>query len=491
MLRTFLRLVVQPQRLGALAIAVATLTSGGAWASNICSAANVNAVLENGQRSNKIDKRLFYENIKASFPVFDKGGNHYIGTDAILDYWNRNPKLKDNRWLAYLMGTTLHETANRMFPVRETLASSDEIALQRLRRFLPGKTYYERWDETGQYYYGRGYVQLTWHYNYKKADERLGITDREKSFYWNADLALDPQASLDIIYDGMLYGWFTRRCLLEYFRPNVQGDWLNARRVINGKDRAADIAKLSQKFLTAIKAAEVPASFAETVEAQQNSSVGQDIEGLRTENTKVLKQVDDLRTEMLAQIEALRADMNRERTRFETLTLSNERLASDIAGARTELGASRQQVQDSMAELAATRADIDATRQQLSQTQTEIEATRTDISDTRGDITLLRGEIDDVRAELAALPRQLELSVEDQQRLIAMESSLASSEAALRAAEGDRRLNRDGVQAVERQMDALAEQLNQQNRQLNLMTQALQQANNRTLWNYMFGGSGE
>ena len=231
-----------------------------------CSETNVNAFLATDERPRyRIDKAVFYARLRefSDFnAVYKVSGDHYRGTDAIIDHWNDHSEFRDSRWLAYILATAYHETAYRMFPVRETLASTDEQAVTRLenayQRRGSGRVYWREVEETGEHYFGRGYVQLTWDYNYKRADTRFGHEDdRGQSFYWNPGRVLEPDASIAITYDGMIYGWYTGRCLLRHIYPNREADWIGARRIINGLDRADDIAELAGRFLIAIEAAEV------------------------------------------------------------------------------------------------------------------------------------------------------------------------------------------------------------------------------------------
>jgi putative chitinase len=53
---------------------------------------------------------------------------------------------------------------------------------------------------------------------------------------------------------GMINGMFTGKKLKDYFH-DVSADWVNARRIINGLDRANDIAAYAKKFLAALEAA--------------------------------------------------------------------------------------------------------------------------------------------------------------------------------------------------------------------------------------------
>lgn len=130
--------------------------------------------------------------------------------------------------IAYVLATTQWETAGTFKPVREGLSRSDDWRRLNLR-------YYP--------YYGRGYVQITWNYNYEKFGKRLGI-----DLLGQPDLALLHEYALPILVDGFEYGLFTGRKISDYINAG-KTDFVGARRCINGTDRASEIAALAQKFL--------------------------------------------------------------------------------------------------------------------------------------------------------------------------------------------------------------------------------------------------
>jgi predicted chitinase len=157
------------------------------------------------------------------------------GINAILAAWERFGD-GDDRHLAYILATVKHETAHTMQPIRE---------------FGRGKgKAYGKPDETGKAPYGRGLVQLTWRYNYVKADMELGLRGRLAENY---DLALDPEISVRILIAGMLEGWFTGKKLADY------SEFKSMRRVVNGTDKASLIAGHADTFLAAIQAAKAAA----------------------------------------------------------------------------------------------------------------------------------------------------------------------------------------------------------------------------------------
>lgn len=92
-------------------------------------------------------------------------------------------------------------------------------------------------------YYGRGFVQLTWRWNYKEFGKLLNIPLLEQP-----ELALQIPVAAEIIALGMGRGLFTGVGLSRYF--NIHGnDPVNARRIINGVDCADKIAGYYTHFL--------------------------------------------------------------------------------------------------------------------------------------------------------------------------------------------------------------------------------------------------
>lgn len=191
-----------------------------------------------------IDRKAFYAAVRVS--VF--GGYLFSetvsGIDAILDEWERR-KLKDKRWLAYMLGTVYRECGARMLPVREGFSASDAAA----RAFVRRQGYKYATEVNGQVYYGRGLVQLTWTTNYKKMADLLEVDLLAKP-----DLALEPPIASKIMFEGMIRGTFTGKSLALYFNDHGE-DWISARRVINGLDHAGDVAEVAQKFNRALREA--------------------------------------------------------------------------------------------------------------------------------------------------------------------------------------------------------------------------------------------
>lgn len=181
----------------------------------------------------------FFAAIKPLFGSFDK--KQVEGLNYLLDAWETHYPNGSLKFLAYSLATAYHETNATMQPVIEAYWLSEGWRKNNLR-------YYP--------YHGRGHVQLTWDYNYKKASERLKeLFGIEVDLVKNPEKALDPYTSALILYVGSIEGWFTGKKLAQYFGPGVANP-TDARRIINGTDKAAQIAGYYHVFVRALLASE-------------------------------------------------------------------------------------------------------------------------------------------------------------------------------------------------------------------------------------------
>jgi putative chitinase len=178
------------------------------------------------------DLRAFFDAIR---PIFRKGMTQDVvdGVNAIL-VATRNLPVSHR---AYLLATAAHETAYTMQPITEYGGRKyfDKYDTGKLAKDL-GNT--PQADGDGFKYRGRGYVQITGRANYK----RFGI---EKT----PDDALAPDLAAHILVRGCEDGVFTGKKLSDY----LPGDYVNARRVVNGTDDAKEIAALAVKFESALR----------------------------------------------------------------------------------------------------------------------------------------------------------------------------------------------------------------------------------------------
>ena len=144
-----------------------------------------------------------------------------------------------NSQIAYILATVKRETGDTFQPVREG-DWVGHISTDDYRR-----THYRYYP-----YYGRGYVQITWEYNYRAYSEKLGtdlVTDPDK--------ALDPNNALFILIDGFKNGVFTGKKLIDYVNSSST-DFFHARRCINGLDHAEQIKSFAVDFLSTLDSGE-------------------------------------------------------------------------------------------------------------------------------------------------------------------------------------------------------------------------------------------
>ena len=105
-------------------------------------------------------------------------------------------------------------------------------------------------DGDGQKYKGRGFVQITGLANYKFFSKITG-----EDLVENPDLALDAEVSAQIMTHGMLNGSFTGvgfRRKRPVSRYNIH-QYTQARNIINGTDRATEIAQFAMIFEKALR----------------------------------------------------------------------------------------------------------------------------------------------------------------------------------------------------------------------------------------------
>ena len=172
------------------------------------------------------------------------------GMESILDQAERRET--PLRWLAYMLSTAYHETAHTMQPIAEYGGR------RYFDKYEPGTRIGKNLGNTltgdGYRFRGRGFVQLTGRRNYHVASTKLGV-----------DFVADPEAvrvekhAAAIMFAGMEQGWFTGKKLADYITPK-KTDYVNSRRIINGTDRAALIARYASAFEAALRSAGYPVS---------------------------------------------------------------------------------------------------------------------------------------------------------------------------------------------------------------------------------------
>lgn len=195
-----------------------------------------------------INRQFFFDQVRASLFSGSLKQKQVNGLTALLDYWEDKHASKDDRWLAYILGTAYHEVDKRMQPIDEYGTNAyfmmmyDKTGARPTVAAQLGNT--EEGD--GAKFHGRGFVQLTGRRNYKDWQDRLGV-----NLINNPEKAKDLETATAIIFEGMRLGTFTAKKLSDYFNDDEE-DWVNARRTVNGTNKAQLIAGHAKAFYAAI-----------------------------------------------------------------------------------------------------------------------------------------------------------------------------------------------------------------------------------------------
>lgn len=177
-------------------------------------------------------REQFYSHVRAKFGKLAQG--QVAGLELVLDACEDAPLAH----AAYMLATAWHETNRTMEPVREAYWLSEAWRRTHLR--------YYPW-------YGRGYVQLTWQENYAKADKELELGG---TLLVTPDKAMEPEIAARIMREGMEAGWFTGVRLRDCLPSSgvaTREQYMNARTIINGRDKADLIEDYAQVFEKALR----------------------------------------------------------------------------------------------------------------------------------------------------------------------------------------------------------------------------------------------
>lgn len=183
----------------------------------------------------QVNRPEFYNAIRPIFPAGRLGGPQVQRIDALLDGIEAHGQLLLDD-AAYILATAHHET-DRFRTMREYASGKAYEGRASLGNTVPGD---------GKRFAGRGYVQITGRRNYTWASSLVGV-----DLIRNPEKACDLAIAAKICISGMLGGKFTGRRLAEFITP-AGSDFVGARRVVNGRDKAAAIAKLAYSYRAAL-----------------------------------------------------------------------------------------------------------------------------------------------------------------------------------------------------------------------------------------------
>lgn len=191
----------------------------------------------------KFNKEAFWDNYRTTYGKVTQKTVDAI--EELLHGFETFKEWKDLQQIAYAFGTIKHETAGTFEPITEygNRAYFD--------KYEGRKTLGNNKKGDGYKFRGRGFVQITGRANYEKFSDLLGI-----DLTVNPELALLTSNALYILTVGMHKGLFTGKKLSDYINLQIC-DYKNARRIINGTDKAILIAGYAREFEEILLASKV------------------------------------------------------------------------------------------------------------------------------------------------------------------------------------------------------------------------------------------
>ena len=184
---------------------------------------------------NITDEKIFFDTIRVTLFGGRLSRVQVDRVQALLIEMQRVELVTPERG-AYILATAHWETDR--FNAMEEYASGEAYeGRSDLGNVKPGD---------GKRYKGRGFPMLTGRRNYQMASEMTG-----RDLIENPALASDPDLSAMVIVLGMMGGLFTKRSLAAFINDG-KTDFIQARKVVNGLDRAEVVADLAERYLQAI-----------------------------------------------------------------------------------------------------------------------------------------------------------------------------------------------------------------------------------------------
>jgi hypothetical protein len=148
------------------------------------------------------------------------------------------------REAAYLLATTKHETANTYQPIVER--GNAQYFEKYAAHTRIGQQLGNSFDGDHETFKGRGYVQITGRANYAKFSTSRNFKD-PGNLIDHPDNALEPERAYHILRHGIMKGLFTGVGLWRFVNED-KCDYINARKTVNGTDKAQLIADYAKKF---------------------------------------------------------------------------------------------------------------------------------------------------------------------------------------------------------------------------------------------------
>ncbi|MGB5596056.1 MAG: hypothetical protein WBM62_18760 [Crocosphaera sp.] len=213
-----------------------------------------------------MDRAVFYDDVRSDIFGGRLTQEQVDGMEAILNFWENPPvqptgqfkvnwDIRSIGWLAYMLATTFHETARTMQPITE-YGSFEYFRRYCNRADLGNGPANGGQPDDGPRFRGRGYVQLTGRRNYTAMTPIVrGFYPGSPDFTQNPEAVKDDRYAAVIMFYGMFNGIFTGKALKNYIGDPDKGQMVNyfqARRVINGLDKAGLIEGYAKEFEQAL-----------------------------------------------------------------------------------------------------------------------------------------------------------------------------------------------------------------------------------------------
>ncbi|MGV8865206.1 MAG: hypothetical protein ACOH2T_29220 [Pseudomonas sp.] len=194
----------------------------------------------------------FFRHVRAHLFGGHMAQSQVDGINAILAAWAKYGDSNLQR-LSYVLATPNVETGGAYQPVYEYGPRSY------FNKYEPGTKLGKQLGNTvkgdGYRFRGTGMVQSTGRANAVRAGKKLGL-----DLVGNPELMMDLGVSAQILVVGTLEGWFTGKGLAAYIDDADESDdedlkeFIQARRTVNGQDKALVIGKDALIFEAALKA---------------------------------------------------------------------------------------------------------------------------------------------------------------------------------------------------------------------------------------------
>lgn len=207
-----------------------------------------------------MNRSVFYSGVRTSLFGGNLNDSQVQGMENLINVWDKYFPKDSDFLLAYNLGTAFHETAKTMQPITE------RGPVSYFNKYEPGTPLGKMLGNTvkgdGYRFRGEGHVQNTGRRNAAVATKRINeLFGLGIDLVKNPEKRGDPFISAISLFLGNKEGWWTGKDLLDYIDGVNESEaedlreFTEARRVVNGTDKASIIAGYAMRFYKAIETA--------------------------------------------------------------------------------------------------------------------------------------------------------------------------------------------------------------------------------------------